>query len=495
MQQELDGQRLAAMASYEDGLRRFPDSLPLMKAAGRLAVDLKRFDAAAQLLEKVLARNSSDLESWYYAGLARAARGEVRSARLAWELAQSYGPFRPASLLQLAALEMRLGNGGAAESALRRLAADPGLSLRAGGMAVALWRTLGRKDEARNLLASLEKEDPTGNFLRVEATKLGRVDDALWLHLAADPERILDVAVDYLRAGLYGDGVEVLTRKYPTGPGVVSEPGMPRPETYPLIAYYRGLLKTMVGQDGRADFDAASRMPTTYVFPNRAETLGVLRQAIAANAEDATAHFLLGSLLLSGGDVDAAMSEWETARRLNPRIPVLHRNMGYTVLATGGDPEKAIALFTEGTKVDAMNVGLYYGLDSAMAKANRSAADRAGALLGYPDQKSLPAALVYKLAIALAEAGRFDEADQQFTGRFFPREEGGVNVRQVYLEVRIRRAQALADRTDCQPALDLVSRLGDAVPGLAFTADGLQPFLESARFKEMIGQVRKQCGG
>jgi tetratricopeptide (TPR) repeat protein len=203
----------------------------------------------------------------------------------------------------------------------------------------------------------------------------------------------------------------------------------------------------------------------------------------------------MGSLLLSGGMVDAAMSEWETARRINPRIPVLHRNMAYTVLATGGDPEKAIALFMEGVKADAANIGLYHGLDLAMTKANRPAADRANALLGYPDRKTLPAALVYKLALALAEAGRFDEAEQQFADRFFPREVGGVNVRQVYLEVRVRRAQALAAKGDCPRALDIVNHLGDTVTGLPFTQDGLWTFIVSARFHQMIGEARKPCGG
>ena len=494
-QQEMDGHRLIALATYQDGLSRFPASVPLAKAAGRLAVDLKQFDVAAALLDQVLARNNSDLEAWYYAGLARRARGDTRGARLAWELSQGYGTFRPASLLQLAALEAREGDREAADRLLARLGSDPTRWPRAGGMHVALLRSLGRTEAARALLAALQEDDPTNNLLRVESTKLGRPDEALWQHLAADPERIIEVAVDYIRAGLLADAKDLLGRPYPSGPGVVSEVGMPRPEAYPLVAYYRGYVRNAAGQDGRADFDAGSRMPTTYAFPNRPDTLAVLRQAIAANPDDATARFLLGSLYLSGGMAGAAMTEWEAARRLNPRIPVLHRNMGYTVLDTGGDLEQAIALFAEGTKVDAANIGLYHGLDLAMTKANRPAADRADALLGYPDQKALPAALVYKLAIALAEAGRFDDADRQFEGRFFPREEGGINVRQIYLELKVRRAQALAARGDCARALGIVARLGEAVPGLPFTQDGLGTFIGSARFQQMIAAVRKPCGG
>ncbi len=492
--QELDGERLIALATYREGRRRFPKSLPLAKAAGRLAAGLKQFEAAVPLLEEALAKENSDLETWYYLGLARAATGDARGARLAWEQSQSYGAFRSASLLQLAALEARSGDKASAEAILSRMPGDPGASVRAGGIQVALWRALGRTDRAQTLLASLQGEDPTNNLLRVEATRLGHVDAALWPHLAADPERIIEVAVDYLRAGLYADALDVLGRAYPSGTGVVSEVGTPRPETYPLIAYYRGYAKQALGQNGRADFDAASRMPLTYVFPHRPDTLGVLRAAIEANADDATAHFLLGSLYLSGGMSDAAMREWETTRRLNPAVPTLHRNMGYTVLAMDGDAEKAIALFQEGTRVDASNVGVYYGLDTAMTKAHRSAGDRADALLSYPDQKAAPATLIYKLALALAEAGRFDEADALFPGRFFPRAEGGINVRQIYLEVKVRRAQALSAQDACAKALGIVDHLKDAVPGLAFTADGLEPFIASAKFEQMIAEVRRPCG-
>jgi hypothetical protein len=100
---------------------------------------------------------------------------------------------------------------------------------------------------------------------------------------------------------------------------------------------------------------------------------------------------------------------------------------------------------------------------------------------------------VYVLAQSLAEAGRFDEADRQFAGRFFPREEGGVNVRQVYLEVKLRRAIALAKTRDCARALDLVSRLSEPVDGLEFTRGGLEAFLKSPRLAPMLNDVRAAC--
>ena len=493
LQQELDGQLLPALATYREGITRYPESLELNRASGRLMVGLKQYDAAVPLLTKALTRVSNDREAAYYLGIAQAALGRSRPATVALENAQQYGPQRSAALMGLAAMAWRSGAKAEAIDRLVRAAGETPDAIRAGAMEVALRRTLGQADQARARLAALRAIDPTSSFLRCEATRLGTVDEALWAHLAADPERILEVAADYMRFGLFENAIDLLSRTYPAGAAVVAEPGMPHPSAYPLLAYYRGYCRRQIGQDGAPDYNTASGMPTTYVFPHRPESMTVLQDAVSVNANDATAHFLLGSLALSGGMVDAAMKSWEKVRALNPSIPTLHRNMGYTLLATGA-LDKAIDIFREGTKFDAANVGVYTGLEQALTQAGRPAADRAQALLSFPNQKALPASLVYRLTLALAEAGRFDEAEQQFQGRFFPREEGGINVRQVWLEVRARRARALADAKDCTRAMAMIGTLTAPVPSLAFTKDGLEPFLAQPKYRGLVDGVRKTCG-
>ncbi len=219
----------------------------------------------------------------------------------------------------------------------------------------------------------------------------------------------------------------------------------------------------------------------------------VLTDAVTRNPKDATAHFLLGSLHLSSGMTEAALKSWESARALAPEIPTLHRNLGFTLLQRG-ELEKAIAVFREGTRYDPRNIGIYTGLEQALVRAGRPAAERADALLSFPDQKTLPAALVYELALALAEAGRFDEAERQFAGRFFPREEGGINVRQIWLDVRLRRAASLAKSGDCRGALAITSGIVMPVTGLSFTRDGLEAILAEPPFREALDAVRTTCG-
>jgi tetratricopeptide (TPR) repeat protein len=493
--QELNGKLLEAHDVYAAALAGFPASPALQRAAGRLAVQLKRFDEAVAPLTEVVARSSNDAESLYYLGLAHVAGGDAQGARLAFDQAATLPSWRGPALLQLARLTAREGSGPDPEAGLRlvreALAAAPEM-LRAGGMEVALLRRTGRIGEAAQRLAHWRALDPPSSFLRHEAVLLGGLDEPLFAHLASDPERVLELAVDYMALGLWDDAQPLLAREYPRA-GVVAEPGAVLPQDYPLVAYYRGYCAERAGRSGREDFALASRQSTRYVFPNRPESVVVLRRVLEANPADATAHFLLGSLHLSGGQTDAALAEWEKARALDPRIPVLHRNIGFTHLYARGDANEALRAFEDGMAADPTNVELYLGADQALSLLGRGPEDRIAALGRHPGRE-LPSMLVYKLALALGEVGRFDEAEALFPGRFFPREEFGTNVRQVYLELRLRRAMASARAGRKAEAAALAAGFGQPVPGVEFTRDGMAAFVSAPRFQYYAGELQAALG-
>jgi tetratricopeptide (TPR) repeat protein len=188
-----------------------------------------------------------------------------------------------------------------------------------------------------------------------------------------------------------------------------------------------------------------------------------------------------------------ALEEWETVRRIKPAIPTLHRNMGYTMLKSGESPEQAIEIFREGMRYDSHNVDLYLGLEEAMEKAGRPAGERAAALKSFPDLQSAPAILAFRLVRLLGDAGEFDEAERQLANRFFPREEGGANVREIYVELKLKRAKAMAAQGHCPSALDIVQRMGESVASLPFTAKGLDPYISSAASKQAVQEIREVC--
>jgi tetratricopeptide (TPR) repeat protein len=491
--QESDGELLVALKTYQQGLDRFSNSIALNKAAGRLEVILDQYELATQHLSKALAWVNSDHETAYYLGLALAAQGDVSGARTQWEFAQQSASYHSPAMMMLAALEAKAGNRLSAVSMFQEVVTRRPEAVRAGSMEVALLRAVHRKTEATRELAFWKQKDPTNSLLRYEALLLGENDPGLMAHLAADPERILEIATDYMRFGLYEDALDVLSRQYPSGTEVIGEAGVLPPASYPLIAYYRGFCRYALGQDGRADFAAASSMPTNYVFPNRPESFVVLRRAIEVDPKDATARFLLGSLYLAGGMSKQALQEWETTRTINPAIPTLHRNMGYTILKSGESPAEAIEIFREGMQYDSHNVDLYLGLEEAMEKSGRPASERVRALQVFPELQTAPAVLVFRLVGLVSETGEFDEAEKQLANHFFPREEGGENVREVYVGVKLKRAKAMAVQGQCPSALEIVQHLGEPVATLPFTSKGLEPFIASAASQQVVEEILASC--
>ena len=250
----------------------------------------------------------------------------------------------------------------------------------------------------------------------------------------------------------------------------------------------------MSGGSGASDYAAASKMSTRYVFPSRPESLVVLRRALASNPGDATAHFLLGSLMLAAGRADDAVREWQEARRLDPRIPVLHRNLGRTLLQVNGDAEAALAVFMEGVEADPTNVDLYLGADQAMSLRGRPAEERVALFRRFPDAASMPPEPLQRLALALAEVGRADEGEALLAGKFFPREEWGTNVRQVFVEIRLQKALGLARAGRSADALALLRGLEQEVPGFTFTKDGLDAFVGTPRAQYAAGEIAALAG-
>jgi tetratricopeptide (TPR) repeat protein len=188
------------------------------------------------------------------------------------------------------------------------------------------------------------------------------------------------------------------------------------------------------------------------------------------------------------------MREWNEARRLNRAIPVLHRNLGLVLLQLKNAPEQALEVFREGLASDRGNLGLYSALSQTMTLLNRSARERVEALRQFPDPARMPPGLVYDLALSLTEDGKAAEGEKLFENRFFARQEGGTNVRQIYLEVALLNALELARAGRRQEALNAAHGLGKERSGMAFTRDGLEPFLNDARTEYYLGEIESLAG-
>ena len=462
-EQELNGNLIEAYETYARAQEASPSSVPLRVAAGRAAASLLRYDDAVRWLAPIEEHFTSEPEVSYYLGIALEGLRRTREARTQFEAAYRTPSVRAAAALKLAEIAAQDGDRTRAAQYLRQVLRDAPGDVRA-------------REELIEL-AGPGTELPELSILRAEA-------------IASDPDRLLSRTALLMRLGVWREALAQLSREYPSPPAEQREPGVPLPQDDPLVAYYRAYCREKLGENASADYDRAYRLSTAYVFPGGAQTLAVLESAVRHRPADAAAHYLLGDLRLASGLVDKAVDEWQIARRLDAKIPVLDASLGRVLLRIRHEPQAALEVFRAGLAADPQNLQVYAGIDEAMSVLGRPAGDRVDALERYPDRAAMPTSLVYELALSYAEAGRFDQAKALFPSRFFARQEGGTNVRQVWVRVRALEA----DHSSCDAALNILDHLGDPTPGLDFTRDGLEPFLAEPSNQTELGSVEARCG-
>ena len=485
--QELDGDLLSALETYQTALRSFPSSYELSKATGRLDASLKRFDEAMPRLLAAHQRNTTDGEVSYYLGISEEGAGEAQLAISAYEAALLSPSHRAAAALRLAELKARQKDPEEAQKFLAESLRSAPVDLRAAEEQIALTSAFGDRELAARQSKELLKTYPSSALLREEAG----VPDLE--HLAADPYRVLRVASQYASLGLYRKAIEILSRKYPEVSPDQSEPGMTLPQKNPLVIYFRGYCRESLGESGAEDYVEASRLSTLYVFPSTVDDKFALEAALRFNSEDATAHYLLGVWYFARAETQQALRHWATARERNPQVPALEASMGLALLHEARDFGRAFEAFDAGIKDDPRNTVNYSGAVVAMTLLGRGAQDRANEIERYPDMKQMPNSLVYELALNRAESGDYDGSIDLFRDRFFSREEGGTNVRQVWVEVRLLQATGLASAGKCEEATRIADTLGAPVTGLPFTSAGLSPFLDTPRTRYLLGGLYASC--
>ncbi len=486
--QELNGDKLAAMATYAKALRKFPTSFALLKASGRILCSLKQFEEARELLGTAQARNTTDGELSYYLGMALEGVGKDAEALDAYEVAMRSPEHRASAALRIAEWEARHGNLREARNLVAEsLVASPD-DLRALEMQVALAGASGDAQTGKKQAELLLRRFPLSAFLQEEAGVPALA------HLAADPYRVLNIAAQYARLRLFAKAVKVLSRDYPEVPGDQHEPGIRPPQENPLIAYLLGYCRESLGESGASDYSRASKLSTLYVFPSSSEERSALEAALRSNEKDATAHYLLGTWYFARAMTPDALREWKAASELGAGIPALDASLGWALLHEKRDAAKALAVFEEGIVSDPRNSVNYSGATAAMAILGKPAAQRVQILERYPDLKTMPVPLVYELVLNRAEAGDFSRAIALFHNRFFGREEGGLNVRQVWIEVKLQQMQAVAKSGRCGEAMAEAKAIGKPVDGLAFTQNGLETILNSPRTIYFLAQTYDSCG-
>ena len=231
---ELNGRTLGALQTYREALHRFPGAFDALKSAGRLSAALLRYEEARSFLEPVRERDTSNPEIAYYLGIAYSGLGDMRHAQSSFEVARHFGTYQAAANLELAEIKAREGNLKASEEYLDEAHLAAPDDIRVIEELSAIRIALGKSPQGKSLAQHGLTLSPESYFLQEV------LDQPNLVQLGNDANRILNVAGQYMRLGLYEPALKVLTRTYPSPQPDQTEIGALAPRDNPMIAYFRG---------------------------------------------------------------------------------------------------------------------------------------------------------------------------------------------------------------------------------------------------------------
>jgi tetratricopeptide (TPR) repeat protein len=497
---ESQGDLRKASDEFRKVLAKSPANTEARKAVGRLSTTMQRYEEAASLLA-----SANDAEAHYYRGVALAGLGADEDARREWSSARADASFGVAAAVEIAAAMARAGDVQRAGSELTSVGVR---SPRALVMQAAMARAAGDAAAAKSAVSQAAALDATDSAIRFEQVRQGASDPKLWEHLAADPERVLEIADLYMHWGRYKDALEALMFRYaPVAPNR-REPGAAAPQDYALLAYYRGYCHQKLNEHFAEDFRGGSTLPVRYVFPNRPGERRILEAALQANPADANAHYLLGLWYLNAQLVTEGTRELQEAQKLRPELPEARALLAAlkapmapsTAPAPSPTPtpplRKVETPKTEPPKAESPRAEPPRAEPPQPVPAPPSGSPMEGSpLAGVPGWFSgRPVELVNSSLDSLA-AKDFYRAYTYFTRANFPDAKQPEVVRWGYIEVQLQRVFDLAYAGKCPETVRGMAALGEGDQALPFTYGGFAAQMQTARFQFQLGLLEVACVG
>jgi tetratricopeptide (TPR) repeat protein len=374
------------------------------------------YERALEHVQTALARltrrnaNPLDAEAFYLAGLAlrrlgRDVEAEQHFGKAGWD-----GSWAAAAGFELAGSLARRGR---IRSALRVLDSLDGVAShdsRRSVLRAVLLQRCGRATEAEAVLHDELRREPLNPTLQVLLGQPG----------PADPELLLDAALDLLAAGAAAEALGVLAR-------VASVPATGAGNPAPLAHYLAATAHEALGDPAAAATSraAARAADLTWAFPHGLDAHDALRAALAAEPEDAVARFLLGMLHYSQGRRQEALSLWVDALDAGLAHPVLLRNAALASYTVAHDDERAWALYERAVTLAPHDARLLYEQDQLAARLGHGAEERLARLQPVESLVLTRDDLTIEYAGLLVAAGAAEAAYAILSSRPFHPWEGG----------------------------------------------------------------------
>ncbi|HEY2881805.1 MAG TPA: DUF5107 domain-containing protein, partial [Pirellulales bacterium] len=229
--------------------------------------------------------------------------------------------------------------------------------LQARNLKAIVLRKLNRQTEAEESLRTTLAIDPLDEWAKYLRDP---TDDHA---MKVDPQIQLDIALDFVAAGLFAEAIEVLQGA--DASDVQNNPACGASGTAPLVQYYLACFHNCCGSS-QAAIDARQQAQSAslkYCFPARLAEIEILQSAIQADANDATARYLLGNLFYDRRRYAEAIALWESAAKLQKTFPTVWRNLGIAYFNVLNDSTRARVAYDKALAADESDARVLYERD------------------------------------------------------------------------------------------------------------------------------------
>ena len=335
------------------------------------------------------------------------------------------------------------------------------MNLKARNLKAAALRRLGRLEEAAAVIESTRALDPLDLGSRNEAVLLSRARDederaveqldaldALMdvPHWLSRIQAHLDLAFDYLNAGLWDEARDVLTR-------LVAADG----SAYPMVLYALGFIAAKLDDDQTADdlYARASTMNPEYCFPSRLEEMLILEHAHSLRPDDPWIAYYLGNLTYDKKRYDEAIALWERSVAINPDFSIPWRNLGIAYFNVDEDPDRAVASYERAFAVNPGDGRVLAELDQLRRRTGVSPEARLDALENHMPLVRARDDLSVEIATLYNQTGQPQKAlDYVRSRRFHPWEGGTGLISRQYVKAHLLLGRERLERGDAEGALE-----------------------------------------
>jgi len=436
---------------YMEALRRDAGDSRCNNALGLLLYRRGKFALAEgyfrQAIQRLTLRNPNpyDGEPYYYLGLALKMQGCYREAFAAFHKSVWNAAWQDAAYFELARLASRAGNYSLALDYVERSLNRNGCHHQARHLKIALLRHMDQIQAARRqAYQSLEHD----------SLEYGALWELFLLDRNPTFERIiqpgsltfLELALDYIHAGLYAEAIELLERVI---------------DGNPMAAYTLGWALAQIGQEQAAErmFRHASSLRSDYCFPNRLEDVFILEAAQRANPHDAHAPYYQGNFWYAHRRYEEAIACWEQSCALDETFATVHRNLGLAYFNKRRDPNTALTHFEQAFALNPTDARVFFELDQLYKRLNRTPAERLAVIEQHMNLVAQRDDLTIEYITLLNLCGRPDDAYQHLMGRnFHPWEGGEGKVTGQYVTSLVEKARTAIAVGDAYQAVVLLER-------------------------------------